>query len=124
MADYDRQLARRQRIAEILRFLSPAIVMQEALNTVAGTDNGRYQHLSRQLDAFHRVWQDFFLPKALGNTPLTLADYQHFPHFAYVEQAISETNMRMFSGLLGLAIPIGLLSLFSVRRIKNYPITA
>ena len=124
MAGYDHQLARQQRIVDSLRFLSPAIVMQEALNAVAGTDNSRYQHLSRQVDVFHRNWQGFFLPKALENTPLTLADYEHFPHFSYVEQAISETTLRLFGGLLGLAVPIGLLYLFSVRRILNYPVTA
>lgn len=124
MAGYDRQLAQQQRIVDSLRFLSPAIVMQEALNAVAGTDNSRYQHLSGQVDAFHRVWQGFFLPKVLENTPLTLADYQHFPRFSYVEQASSETTRRLFAGLLGLAVPIGLLCLFSVRRIRNYPVTA
>ncbi len=124
MAGYDRQLSQQQRIVDSLSFLSPAIVMQEALNAVAGTDNNRYQYLSRQVDAFHHVWQGFFLPKVLENTPLTLADYQRFPRFAYVEQAISETNMRLLGGLLGLAVPIGLLCLFSVRRIRNYPVTA
>jgi len=80
--------------------------------------------LSRQVDAFHRVWQGFFLPKVLENTPLTFADYQRFPHFSYVEQARAETNLRLFAGLLGLAVPIVLLSLFSVRRLRNYPVTA
>jgi ABC-2 type transport system permease protein len=124
MAGYDQQLAQQQRIVDSLRFLSPAIVMQEALNAVAGTDNSRYQHLSGQVDAFHRVWQGFFLPKVLENTPLTLADYQHFPHFSYVEQAISETTLRLFGGLLGLVAPIALLVLFSVSRIRDYPVTA
>jgi ABC-2 type transport system permease protein len=124
MAGYDHRLAQQQRIVDSLRFLSPAIVMQEALNAVAGADNSRYQHLSRQVDAFHRVWQGFFLPKVLANTPLTLADYEHFPHFSYVEQAISETTLRLFGGLLGLAVPTGLLCLFSMRRIRDYPVTA
>lgn len=124
MAGYDRQLAQQQRSVDTLRFLSPAILMQEALNAVAGTDNNRYRHLSRQVDAFHRVWQGFFLPKVLENTPLTFADYQRFPHFSYVEQVRAETNLRLFAGLLGLAVPIVLLSLFSVRRLRNYPVTA
>ncbi|MDP1772763.1 MAG: DUF3526 domain-containing protein [Methylobacter sp.] len=124
MARYDRQLAQQQRIVDSLRFLSPAIVMQEALNAVAGTDNSRYQQLSLQVDAFHRVWQDFFLPKVLDNTPLTLADYQNFPRFAYAEQAISETGMRLLGALLGLVVPIAVLYLFSLRRIRDYPVTA
>jgi ABC-2 type transport system permease protein len=124
MTGYDRQLAKRQRIAEILRFLSPAIVMQEALNAIAGTDNSRYRHLSRQVDAFRRTRQDFFMPKALNNVPLKLADYQDFPRFSYVEQAISETGLRLFGGWLGLMIPIALLFMFTLRRIRNYPVTA
>ena len=124
MAGYDRQLARQQRVVDSLRFLSPAIVMQEALNAVAGTDNSRYRHLSEQVDAFHREWQAFFLPKVLENTPLTLEDYQHFPRFVYAGPAVSETNMRLLGGLLGLVVPIAVLYLFSLRRIRDYPITA
>ncbi len=124
MAGYDRQLAQQQSGVDSLRFLSPAIVMQEALNVAAGTDNSRYRHLSRQVDTFHRVWQSIFLPKVLENTPLTLADYQRFPHFSYVEQASSETTFRLFAGLFGLTVPTGLLCLFSMRRIRNYPVTA
>ncbi len=124
MAGYDRQLERQQHSVDSLRFLSPAIVMQEALNAVAGTDNSRYQHLSMQVDAFHHVWQGFFLPKVLENTPLTLADYRLFPHFSYVEQESAETSLRLFAGLLGLAAPIVLLFWFSLRRLRNYPVTA
>lgn len=124
MAGYDRQLARQQHVVDSLRFLSPAIVMQEALNAVAGTDNSRYRHLSGQVDAFHREWQAFFLPKVLENTPLTLEDYQHFPRFIYAGPAVSETNTRLLGGLLGLVIPIAVLYLFSLRRIRDYPITA
>lgn len=123
MADYDRQLASQQRVVDWLRFLSPGILLQEALNDIAGTGNSRYQHFSRQVDRFHRDWQGFFLPKVLKNTPLTLADYERFPRFRYVEQPFSELNPRLFGGLLGLLIPIGLLYLFSVRRVRNYPVT-
>lgn len=124
MARYDNQLAQQHRVVDSLRFLSPAILMQEALNNVSGTDNGRYQHFSRQVDQFYREWQGFFLPKVLNNTPLTLADYEHFPRFRHVGQAFSEMTPRLFGGLLGLAVPIGLLYLFSVSRIRDYPVTA
>lgn len=123
MADYDYQLASQQRVVDWLRFLSPAILMQEALNDIAGTGNRRYQHFSREVDRFYHDWQGFFLPKVLNNTPLTLADYERFPRFRYTEQSWAELNTRLLGGLLGLLIPIGLLYLFSVRRIRNYPVT-
>lgn len=123
MARYDNQLAMQQRIVNGLRFLSPAILLQEALNDVAGVGNNRYQHFSRQVDRFHRDWQSFFLPKVFDNTPLTLVDYERFPAFHYTEQSWPELNTRLLGGLLGLLIPIGLLYLFSVRRIRNYPVT-
>lgn len=44
--------------------------------------------------------------------------------FSYVEQESTETNLRLSDGLLGLAAPIVLLFLFSVRRLPNYPFTA
>jgi ABC-2 type transport system permease protein len=99
-----------------------AILLQEALNDVAGTSNGRYQHFSRQVDQFYREWQNSFLPKVLHNTPLTRADYKRLPRFRYTEQPWPELQRRLSGGLLGLLVPIGVLSLCSVCRMRHYPV--
>jgi ABC-2 type transport system permease protein len=122
MAHYEQQLARQQRMVDWLRFVSPAILFQEALHDVAGTSNNRYQYFSHQVDQFYREWQSFFLPKVLHNIPLMLADYERFPRFRYTEQSWPELHTRLLTGLLGLLIPMGFLSLFSVRRMRHYPV--
>jgi ABC-2 type transport system permease protein len=122
LARYDHPLALQQSTVDWLRYLSPAILLQEALNNIAGTDSGRYRHFYDQVDLFHRDWQAVFLPKALDNTPLTLADYEHFPRFSHIEPSWIELNGRMLSALLGLLIPIGLLYLFSMYRVRDYTV--
>lgn len=122
MARHDDQLARQQRVVDWLRFLSPAIVMQEALNDVAGTGNSRYQHYTRQVDQFHGDWQAFFVTRVMTNTALTVEDYDRFPRFQYLQQPLSELNPRLFYALLGLLVPIAVLGYFSARRVSHYPI--
>jgi len=123
LARYEHSLASQQSVVDRLRYLSPAILLQEALNDVAGTDSARYRHFYDQVDLFHRDWQAVFLPKALYNTRLTLSDYEQFPRFRYIEQSWTGLHRRLLGDLFGLLIPIGLLYLLGVRRVRNYPVT-
>ncbi|MBA4142424.1 MAG: DUF3526 domain-containing protein [Nitrosospira sp.] len=124
MARHNDQLTRQQRIVDWLRFLSPTILMQEALNDVAGTGNSRYRHYTQQIDQFYGDWQAFFVTRVMTNTALTVEDYDRFPRFWYVQQPLSDLNPRLLSALLGLLIPVVALVYLSARRVSRYPITS
>jgi ABC-2 type transport system permease protein len=121
---FDEQLTRQQTLVERARFLSPAIVTQEALNDIAGTSGWRYRHFLEQVNGFHESWKSFFVPKVFRQVKLTLADYARMPKFVWQEEELNRVTNRVFVGLIGLLVPamlVGALGLFAVRR---YPVTS
>lgn len=124
MTQHNDQLMRQQRVVDTLAFLSPAILMQEGLNDIAGTGNSRYQHFMTQVDRFYINWQMFFYPKVMKNIALTPEDYNNFPRFHYQQQPLSDLNARLIYGLFWLAVPTILLGGLVARRISRYPVTA
>lgn len=123
MAVYDRQIARQRSTIAWLRFLSPAVLMQDALNTIAGTGDERYADFSVQVDAFHQQWQQYFNARVLANEPLTLRDYDAFPRFVYRPGSVATVIAPLVPALIGLLLPMLLLFAYAIRRIERYPIT-
>jgi ABC-2 type transport system permease protein len=76
---YERQIAGQQALIDLLRFVSPAVLMQNALNDVAGTGVARHQAFMAQVDAYHRTWRAHFTPLVLARTPVL--DYRTLPAF-------------------------------------------
>lgn len=118
IARYDGQLDRQQAVVDWLRFLSPAIVMQQALNDVAGTGTRRYKEFTAQVNAFHAQWQGFFQPKVLSHHPLLSADYAKFPKFAYRDGESPLGDIA--TSLFGLLLPTAVLALWAQRRLSRH----
>jgi ABC-2 type transport system permease protein len=59
---YARQLSAQQGIVTRARFLSPAILMQDALNDIAGTGTARHREFVKQVEVYHQRWRDYFIP--------------------------------------------------------------
>jgi ABC-2 type transport system permease protein len=116
LARYDDQLLRQQRCVDRLRFLSPAIVTQEALNAIAGTDAGRYRDFIRQVDAFHRRWQRYFNDRAVLRVSMTPEAIDGVPIFVFEERPLSGLAPALGAGLIGLIAPALALTLFAWRR--------
>jgi ABC-2 type transport system permease protein len=64
-----------------LRFISPAVVMQEALNEIAGTGLPRYQRFREQVTQRDRRWAELFLPRIYKNARSVAADFDAVPDF-------------------------------------------
>ncbi len=120
MARHDEQRLRQLSAVAGLRFLSPAILMQEALNDIAGTGEARYRHYQAQVDRFSGQWRDFFMPRVEKNTALTVDDYDRFPRFQYAEQSVGEWSAALPAVLAGLLIPAALLGMFAASRARGY----
>lgn len=120
LTHFDQQLIKQQKLVNKLGFLSPAIICQDALNSIAGTGLDRYQHFLNQVDVFHKKWQDFFLPKIFQKQLLTIADYEKLPQFTFVEEPIIVIAERLSIKFLGLIFPITIIFLFVIRKLRNY----
>ncbi len=119
LARFDEQLAKQQRLVYRYRFLSPAIITQDALNDIAGTGNERYAHYRRSVERFHEEWKAYFVPRMFQGINLTSADYDTYPHFIFQDEPIVVVVRRVLAGFIGLLIPslIGaFIGLYALRR--------
>jgi ABC-2 type transport system permease protein len=119
LALYDEQLEKQQNLANNLRFLSPAIIIQEALNDVSGTSSRRYKYFLAQVKNFHAEWQNYFIPRVFQKAKITAATYDAAPQFAWREESSGAVASRIFYGLLGIvafALAIAAFGLSAIRR--------
>ncbi len=105
VAAFQSQLDAQQSALELLRFVSPALAFQQALQDVAGTGGARHAHFLRQVDRFHASWREALLPRVFAGDTLGAADHARLPRFAYVEQPGADVVPRVALGVLALAWP-------------------
>jgi ABC-2 type transport system permease protein len=117
---YEQQIASQQNLVARLRFLSPAIVMQEALNDVAGTGVARHRHFMTQVDAYHGQWRGYFVPLIFQKA--RLASLDSTPRFTYQEETISGVVQRVVLALLGLGVPTLIVGLLGIKRLRRFPV--
>jgi ABC-2 type transport system permease protein len=114
---FEQQLAEQQDLARRLRFLSPAIVAQEALNDIAGTGLLRYRRFRQQAATFRDEWTTFFHPLIFGGTELRPADYGRMPRFVYRDEPTINVAGRALAGLVGILLPSLLIGAVGVNRL-------
>ncbi|MCP3142751.1 ABC transporter permease [Pyxidicoccus xibeiensis] len=105
VAAFQAQLARQQATLGVLRFASPALAFQQALQDVAGTGSRRHEHFLAQVDRFHTAWREALLPRVFAASPLGAAEHRALPRFAYEEQPGSDVVAQVALGLLALLLP-------------------
>ena len=102
--DFQAQLNRQENLVQRFQFVSPAIMMQLALNEISGTSADRYEHFLEQVYDFHDEYKEYFATKFLQRYPLKPADYDQFPAFNYEEEAFGAVILRIVPSLLGMLI--------------------
>ncbi|MFP2929329.1 DUF3526 domain-containing protein, partial [Pyxidicoccus sp. 3LG] len=105
LAAFQAQLARQQATLGVLRFASPALAFQQALQDVAGTGSRRHGHFLAQVDRFHAAWRQALLPRVFSASTLGAAEHRALPRFAYEEQPGDEVVAPVLLGLLALLLP-------------------
>ncbi len=122
MQRFDHQLAAQQRMANRYRFLSPAIITQDALDDIAGTSATRYMRFRSQVEKHQRDWQSFFIPKVFRQTSMIAADYDSYPRFRWSEEPTSEVVRRTMVGVVVLLVITAIVATLSSRFLRRYPI--
>jgi ABC-2 type transport system permease protein len=121
---YDKQLARQQALVDRVRFASPAIIVQEALNDVCGVGLARHKHFLEQVDAYHKEWQEFFVPRIMRRELLSSADFDAIPAFRYREEPLAPIFGRIVEGLAGLLAPAAALAALGLWALRRHPVVA
>lgn len=117
---YEEQLAKQQSMMDSLRFLSPAILMQGALNDIAGTGTDRHRDYLAQVDAYHQNWRGYFVPKIFAKAQI--ANLDEIPRFHYREESTATVASRVGVTLSGLLIPAVLVLLVGLRRLRRFSV--
>jgi ABC-2 type transport system permease protein len=119
---YTTQLARQQRVVERARFLSPAILMQDALNDVAGTGAARHRRFVSQVERYHTEWRDYFVRLIFDKGQLS--DYSSVPQFRFVDETAAAMTARVAVSLAGLVTPAAVIAAFGFVRLRRYSVIA
>lgn len=116
-AEFDQKLAARQELAGRYRFLSPAIVVYEAVLDLAGTGSRRHRAFLDQLSAFLADWRALFVPKTFSGQPMALVDFDAMPKFVFAEDPVESLAKRLAASLLGVLLPAAALFTVGYRRL-------
>jgi ABC-2 type transport system permease protein len=117
---FEAQLDRQQLLVNSYRYLSPAIVMQESLNDLAGASGARQQAFVAQLRAFLDRWQRHFVPLVFKRARLEAADYDEIPRFHFQEEPIGEIVRRVIPGFAGVLVPAFAFIGVALRRARRF----
>jgi ABC-2 type transport system permease protein len=121
VAQYERQIARQRAASARWRFASPALVMRDVLDDVAGTGAARHAAFVGQVDGFHRRWREFFTPLILKRG--RVERLEDVPSFPYVEETTGQLAARVAPGIAILAAITAVLAAVGARGVRRYPIT-
>ena len=105
--DYEEQLKKQQAWIGRLKWISPAIIVQESMNQLAGNSTRDYESFRNQVVVFAGTWREHFMPFLYNNRNFTQNDYPYLPTFQF------EHGTKDIAGLVPviLALSIALFAL-------------
>lgn len=118
------QALHQEALVQRFQYLSPAIMMQLALNEASGTSTARYQDFLDQAYRFRGEWNDYFASRFLARTPLRPEDYDRFPRFEYVPEPAAAVMARLAGPLVGLLLLCIGMALLPLRQLQRYQVAA
>ncbi len=122
--EFQSQLNRQESLVQRFQFISPAIMMQLALNEISGTGADRYEHFLAQAFDFRDEWSDFFTVRFLRRAPLKPSDYDQFPAFEYQEEPFATVLTRLIPSLAGMLALLAGAILIPLARLRRYQVAA
>ncbi len=116
---FDEQLRGQQSLVSLTRFLSPAIVTNEALVDLAGTGLSRYAPFRAQAKEFDNKWSEFFRAKLFRNETVALEEFDGIPRFEFQEPPSSDYLQRVIVGIAGILIFAAVLFVLLIARLRS-----
>lgn len=115
---YETQLYNQQSWLDRFKWMSPAIILKESINKIAGTSTSDYEYFRKQVIAFSEDWRNHFIPLLYNNREFSQVDYPKLPSFTYHQKIHDVSGKTAYLivisfGLMGIGI------LFSRKRIQH-----
>ena len=122
LKNFDAQVARQQAVVDRFSYLSPAVLAQQALNDLAGTGLGAYQHFQAQADRFLKTWQEYFFPKIFAREKISAAGLRQIPQYRYQEEPLGPVMARVMLALLGILAPTVIAAVVAWVKLRSYQV--
>lgn len=117
---FEEQRAAQQALAERLKYLSPAIVIQSGIAQIADSSSSAFSQFTAQVAAYHQKWRDFFYPRVMQDHMLTKEEMRIVPRFSYVPESDGTVFWRSLWDLACLAAFAGVVLLAGFNQLKRY----
>jgi ABC-2 type transport system permease protein len=109
LVEYESKLQAQQQTVDRLRFLSPAILLQNVFNETAGTSSRHYNSYRAQVVDFAKQWRNFFLPRMFRNELMTRELFTQLPQFTFdadkiEKQYTADVLVMLIYGFAGFAL--------------------
>ena len=121
---FEAQIRGQQSVVEKFRFLSPAVLAQQALNDLSGTGYSRFDHFRSEVGRFADEWKDHFLPQVFRKTAFTAEALGEIPRFSYRPERLGAIAERVGGATLIIALSAGLLLGAASWGLRRYPLTS
>ncbi|WP_405604918.1 DUF3526 domain-containing protein [Polaribacter sp. Asnod1-A03] len=96
LTNYEEKLAQQQAWVSKFQWISPAIITQSALGTMAGTTKQDYTNYQNQVTAFAEDWRTYFVPLLYNNKTFKKSMYKELPSFTYAANTTNHLLSSMF----------------------------
>ncbi|MXZ40141.1 MAG: DUF3526 domain-containing protein [Holophagales bacterium] len=107
-AEHDARRTEQTALVRRYRFLSPALLAQEALLDAAGTGDARFADFQSQVREFAEQWREFFVPAIMADEQMNAGVLADVPTFSLADGDSADLARRATAPLAVLA---GLLAL-------------
>ncbi len=97
--EYEVKLEQQQEWVDKLRYISPALLMQDALNEISGTSTRHYADYREQVSEFSLEWRDFFLPMIFKGETFKKSMMADLPEFTYVPSNDTQKSTSNMSAI-------------------------
>ena len=116
----EQQADSQNRLVRRLRWLSPALAAQEAMETLAGSGRERHNEFVRQVKTFHGQWQSYFRPLIARKAPLGIDQFDAIPRFRFREEFLSTTVLMLIGPFTTIFVQGSLVALSAARLTSRF----
>lgn len=88
LAKYEQQLIAQQEWIHQFRYISPAILLQNSLSSLAETSTSHYEAYRKQVIYFADEWKAFFVPLVFRGEQITAHMMKTLPSFTYQSEEV------------------------------------
>ena len=109
---FENQLKNQQQLIRILKWISPALIIQETLNKLAGNSTDDYESYRIQVINFSETWREYLTAFLFNNLDFSVNDYTNLPKFEMSREKFSTTMSILILLLISLCLLIPCLIFF------------